>query len=76
MRHGAKRRGCPAQNRKRPWMFYGGFFLKKRTLKLRDKDAWLFEEIDKIVASKKKMAMPTSFEFEVARLLKKGLMGS
>jgi len=50
--------------------------VRKRTIKLRDKDEWLFDEIERIVAAKKKMALPTSFEFELARLLKKGLMGN
>lgn len=47
----------------------------KKTIQLRDKDKWVLDEIEHLVATKKAMGLKTSFNFEIARILKRGLTG-
>ena len=46
---------------------------RKITLRFRDKDAYLIDEVARIVRVKRAMGMKTTMEFEIARLMKKGL---
>lgn len=43
-------------------------------VEFREKDEWLYDEITKLVTVKKEMGLNTSLNFEVARLLKRGLL--
>ena len=49
---------------------------KSRVLKFEKQDKWLWEELDRIVATKEKLGLPTTVETEAARLIKRGLCGN
>ena len=49
---------------------------KRETLVFRRSDEWVHECVDKIVTAKRDMGLPTSFSYEVVRLLRAGLVFS
>jgi len=45
------------------------------TVQIRHKDEWIIDELEKIVEVKRVMGISTSMGFEVARLLRKAIVG-
>ena len=48
---------------------------RKLTIQFRHKDVWVLEELEKNIEVKSKMGINVSMNFEVVRLIKRGLAG-